>query len=193
MVIKAYARYIPTGETVDVTGYEKTSKLWHASKLGTTDEWDLPASLLTVLPRYHKDDNDDMYEYSVVIPSMYVTPNDDPEIIIWISAAGGGTVGESYAGNDWHYGVTFNDAMLIKGSDIRSNATPASHADMARTLAGFLSADGESFWSHDHITRDGSENSEHGGRYSARVREILAAEHERLSSFAAGDMAEAES
>jgi hypothetical protein len=117
------------------------------------------------------------YEYSVAVPSMYAAPNDDPNIFIRISAHGGGTVGESYAGNGWTYSVEVNGSALITGDDLRSNATPATHAQMAATLANFLSAAGES------LSLRG-DRSEYRDEYLTRQREFLAAEYERLGMFA---------
>jgi hypothetical protein len=117
------------------------------------------------------------YEYSVTIPSLYVTPNDDPTVAIHMSANGGGTVGESYAHNDWLYAVEVNGAELITGTDLRSNGTPGTHAGMARTLAGFLSAYGESL----HYSGG---DSEYAGEYNETQREFLAAEYERFTMFA---------
>ena len=59
------------------------------------------------------------YEYSVAVPSMYAAPNDDPNITIRISAHGGGTVGEEYAGNGWSYSIEVNGSDLITGDDLR--------------------------------------------------------------------------
>ena len=122
------------------------------------------------------------HEYSVGIPAMVAG---DAAMTIYISAHGGGTVGKAYAGNGWDYLVTRNGATVLEGSDIRSGGMGAGHAEMARTLAGFLSAVGESFWSHEHMTRDGYSASEYGSEYTAEEAEFLAAEHERLGAFAA--------
>jgi hypothetical protein len=116
------------------------------------------------------------YEYSVFVPSLYVAPNDDPNIIIRISAHGGGTVGEAYAHNGWTYSVEVAGTEVITGDDIRSNATPATHAGMARTLAGFLSAAGESL-------RYSGDRSEYAAEYSGSAREFLGSEYERLAMF----------
>lgn len=117
------------------------------------------------------------YEYRVKVPSMYCAPSDEPSITINISAFGGGTVGESYADNRWSYLVTATDAIRISGDDLRSGGTGATHAQMARTLASFLSAAGESLrWSGD--------DSEYAKEYTGRVREFLESEYERLGMFA---------
>jgi hypothetical protein len=121
------------------------------------------------------------FEYSVAVPSMYRAPNDDPNIIIRISAHGGGTVGRAYAHNGWTYSVEVAGAELITGDDIRSNATPATHAGMARTLANFLAAAGESLHYHD---QRGSE-SEYAETYDRPAQNFLTAEYERLSAFGA--------
>ena len=89
------------------------------------------------------------HEYHVDVPSMYVEPNDDPAITIYVSAHGGGTVGQAYAHNGWTYSVTVDGSEIITGDDLRTGATPATHAGMAATLANFLAAAGESLSYHD--------------------------------------------
>lgn len=115
------------------------------------------------------------YEYSMDVPEL--TRGDDT-LTIHMNAVGGGTVGEAYAHNGWEYAVTFNGDEVITGSDLRSNATPGTHASMARTLAGFLSAAGESF-SHS------GDRSEYADEYMGSARDFLESEHERLSLFSA--------
>jgi hypothetical protein len=116
------------------------------------------------------------HEYGVKVPGLY---GGDGEVTIYISAHGGGTVGESYAANGWDYLVTSDGVTVLEGSDIRSApARAAGHAEMARTLATFLSAAGES------LAHGGSE-SEYAGEYSADESAWLEAEYERLGSFAA--------
>jgi hypothetical protein len=122
------------------------------------------------------------YEYSVAVPSMYVAPNDDPNIFIRISAHGGGTVGRAYAHNGWTYSVEVAGAEIITGDDLRSNATPGTHEGMARTLANMLAAAGESLHYHD---MRGSE-SEYAEEYDRPARDFLTAEYERLSDFGEG-------
>jgi len=119
------------------------------------------------------------YEYSVNVPSMYVEPNDDPTVTIRVSAHGGGTAGQAYAHNGWAYAVEVNGETLIAGDDLRTNATPATHAGMAATLANFLAAAGESLHYHD---QRGSE-SEYAAEYDRPARDFLTAEYERLSMF----------
>jgi hypothetical protein len=126
-------------------------------------------SCITVL-----DSDGDPYEYAVELPTIQT---DDECVFIGISAAGGGTVGKSYANNSWLYAVKRDDlSIVISGSDIRSNATPATHAQMARTLCNFLSAAGESLYY-------GDDDSEYSDEYSDVQREFLAREYERLSMF----------
>ena len=55
--------------------------------------------------------------------------------------------------------------------------TPATHADMARTLANFLAAAGESL-------RYSGDRSEYAAEYSGAAREFLESEYERLAMFA---------
>lgn len=124
----------------------------------------------------------DEHEFSVNVPQL---SSDDPELVIYVSAHGGGTVGESYANNGWDYMITEAGETILQGSDIRSNGTPATHAGMAVTLASFLSAYGESFHSHEHYQRDGWQASEFADSYTAEEAEWLAANYERLSMFSA--------
>lgn len=125
------------------------------------------------------------YEYSVHVPTMYISPTfaiDEPEILISISAVGGGTAGEAYAHNSWEYAVYYNHAKLISGSDLRSGAS-ATHAQMAATLASFLGNAGESL----HYSGTDSEYAE---EYDETQRAFLEFEYERLELFAYDAMAE---
>ena len=120
------------------------------------------------------------HEYSVEVPSMYAAPSDDPSVTIHLSAHGGGTVGQAYAHNGWTYAVVVDGTEIITGDDLRTNATPATHAGMAATLANFLAAAGESLHYHD---QRGTE-SDYADEYPAGpVRDFLTAEYERLSMF----------
>lgn len=80
-------------------------------------------------------------EYSVDVPELCTG---DAKVRIEISAVGGGTVGKSYAWNMWMYNVIYDGQLVITGDDLGSNGTPATHAEMAVSLAGFLSATAES-------------------------------------------------
>jgi hypothetical protein len=123
------------------------------------------------------------HEYSVTVPQL---STDDPEMIIYMSAHGGGTVGESYAGNGWDYMITEAGEVILQGSDIRSaEGMAAGHAAMAVSLAGFLSAYGESFHSHEHYQRDGWRESEYADGHTEQEAQWLAANYERLSMFSA--------
>jgi hypothetical protein len=118
------------------------------------------------------------HEYSVSVPQLMT---DDPELMIYVSAHGGGTVGESYADNGWDYMVAESGSMILQGSDIRSpEGRAAGHAETARSLASFLSAYGESFRG-----RPVREGYTPGGEYSAEEAEWLSANYERLSMFSA--------
>jgi hypothetical protein len=121
------------------------------------------------------------HEYSVAVPELC---DGDSSLAIYVSAHGGGTVGEEYADNGWDYLVTVDGETMLEGSDIRSGGMPASHASVARTLASFLSAAGESLHSHEHYVRDEYGASEYAGDYTPEQAEWLAAEHERLGMFA---------
>ena len=120
------------------------------------------------------------FEFSTDVPSMYAMPGYEPAVTIYMAADGGGTVGEAYKNERWHYAVTVNGRALLAGSDLRSNMTAGTHASMARTLANFLAAAGESLY----FTR-GTDRSEYADEYSdPRVREFLEDAYERLSMFA---------
>lgn len=127
------------------------------------------------------------HEYSVNVPQLMVN---DPELVIYMSAHGGGTVGESYAGNGWDYavyevceGTCRCYELILEGSDLRSPAgRPAGHAEMAEALASFLSAAGEHF-SYGHARYCHGE-CDYAGEYSPDEQEWLAANYERLSLFA---------
>jgi hypothetical protein len=175
--IVGYARYVPTGETLEVTGQPFSNV--YVRHLGDTDAYAVDATSIVKLPTPPEHNYAGIYEYSATVPSMYIEPNDDPLIIIWISAAGGGTVGEAYAHNTWYYSVTVNGAEIITGDDLHTNATPAAHEEMARTLAGFLSAAGESLH---HADQRGTE-SEYTGTYDRPAQDFLTAEYERLNMF----------
>lgn len=62
----------------------------------------------------------------------------DPELTISIAAAGGGTVGETYADNTWIYDVHLAGQLVMSGADLRSGGIPQSHQDMAGMLACWL-------------------------------------------------------
>ncbi len=122
------------------------------------------------------------HEFSVAVPEAMTG---DTPVMIYVSAHGGGTVGEAYAGNGWDYLVTSGDRVILEGSDIRSaEGRAAGHAEMARSLASFLSAAGESFHSHEHYQCDGWAASECASEYTPEQAEWLAAEYERLGMFA---------
>jgi hypothetical protein len=114
-------------------------------------------------------------EYSVVVP---VLGEGDPPVRIDIAAAGGGTMGERYAGNAWIYHVYCGGDLVVSGDDVWSSAVPAGHAEMAVTLAAFLSADGENI-------AYGGEDSDHvAAGYDAAGLGFLGAEGERLGVWA---------
>lgn len=115
------------------------------------------------------------HEYTVIVSKVYVNAPDEPAVVIGISAHGGGTVGESYADNGWSYAVYVDGRELIVGSDLHSGAMGATHAEMARTLCAFLSADGESEY---------RESRESPVYVSTEAGEFLIAEYERLGVFA---------
>lgn len=61
-------------------------------------------------------------------------------VLISVAAAGGGTVGEKYADNDWYFKIEFDDNEHVMYDQCRSGGTPAGHLEMVGTLAGFYSA-----------------------------------------------------
>jgi hypothetical protein len=118
------------------------------------------------------------HEYSVSVPATSWRGVASDDVMIYVSAHGGGTVGEAYAGNGWDYLVTVDGRIMLEGSDIRSApGRAAGHAQMARTLAAFLAAAGESLSYRDS-------DSEYAGEYAPEQAEWLAAEYERLGAFA---------
>lgn len=81
-------------------------------------------------------------EYTIDVPELI---SGDPKVTIEISAVGGGTVGQFYAGNRWEYAVRCDGEVVITGDDLHSAPALAStHAEMAVVLAGFLGAFAES-------------------------------------------------
>lgn len=108
----------------------------------------------------------------------------EPEVIIAISAHGGGTVGESYADNGWDYSVYVNGAELISGCDLRSGGMPKTHAETARTLAAFLAHDGETLYSRS-LGRRVAPDTEPTATYAEDAAEFLISEYERLGLFSA--------
>jgi len=59
-------------------------------------------------------------------------------ITIRIAAAGGGMIGNAYAGNDWIYSVHIGDQLWYSGHDLRSGAYAQTHHQMAIILAESL-------------------------------------------------------
>jgi hypothetical protein len=119
------------------------------------------------------------HEYQTTLP---VIGSDDQPVVIAISAHGGGTAGESYADNGWDYVVYADGSEIISGQDLRSGGMGATHAEMARVLCSFLSADAESL---NYMVR--GFHCEDAGRldvYDDVAREFLSAEGERLGLFA---------
>jgi hypothetical protein len=121
-------------------------------------------------------------EYAVSIPTMYVKAMGETAITIGMSKVGGGTIGIAYANGSWEYAVNVNGVTAIEGNDLRSGAMGATHEEMARTLASFLGAAGESLYLADMSGRE----SEYAGEYDDDARAFLVAEYERLSAFADG-------
>lgn len=113
------------------------------------------------------------HEYTVTVPKMYAGMPNEPTVVIAVSAHGGGTVGESYASNGWDYAVYVDGREVISGDDITSPyGRGSTHAEVAVTLAAFLSADAESL-----RYREAAEVS---GDYDADAVAFLQSEGERL-------------
>ena len=125
------------------------------------------------------DDEGFPFEYAAIVPTMLLGDS-EPSVVIGISKVGGGTPGESYSGT-WEYRVTLDGEPVIDGSDLRSGAMGATHAEMCRSLCNFLSAAGESLYSH-----DGMGGSEYDNDYSEVQVAFLVDAYERLSMFGAG-------
>ncbi|MFC4334071.1 hypothetical protein [Salininema proteolyticum] len=110
----------------------------------------------------------------------------EPRVRIAVSAFGGGTVGKAYAGQTWAYAVLIDTdkspEWVITGDDLRSGAMPATHEEMVRTLATFLSADGE------HVAGgacEGECSERICNQYDEPQREFLEANRERFALFSA--------
>jgi hypothetical protein len=71
----------------------------------------------------------------------------DPSLRLGIAAIGGGTVGRSYAHNDWIYGLWRGDRLHRCGIDLRCGAMGKTHHQMAVLLGEYL-ADDESLDEH---------------------------------------------
>jgi hypothetical protein len=83
--------------------------------------------------------------YRCTPEAVYDVPalaNGQPPLTIGIAAAGGGTVGRSYADNGWIYTVHLDGDLVASGADLRSGGFPRTHQQMAAELAIFL-ADGD--------------------------------------------------
>lgn len=117
------------------------------------------------------------HEYVTEVPELSAG---DGELIICLSAHGGGTVGQAYAGNGWDYLVIAGGITVLEGSDLRSaEGRPAGHAEMARSLCSFLSAAGESLAYR-------GDRSDYAAEYGEHARQWLISQHERLALFAEG-------
>ena len=118
-------------------------------------------------------------EYRVVVPSTYFTrPADEPVLIIGIAAVGGGTDGEVYANQEWLWDLWAGEVLVASGRDLRSGAMGATHEQMARTLATFLSSDGEAFY-YGYQPEAGNAS----GDYGPEAVEVLAVAWEQLGLF----------
>lgn len=121
-------------------------------------------------------------EFGGKVPSLYVTPpKGERAIRVGISAVGGGTVGKAYAHQDWIWGVWSRGRLVASGADLRSNASAATHAEMARTLCAFLAHDGEAMARYGHRDSAQWEDPELYERYGVGAWNMLAEDHERFS------------
>lgn len=78
-------------------------------------------------------------------PEYIVTvPTDSMKLEILISAVGGGVIGKGYSQNSWIYGIRLNGHLVVSGADLRSALRPATHHEMAKSLAYFMSDQCES-------------------------------------------------
>lgn len=116
-------------------------------------------------------------EYQVDVPPEY-SRSAEAAIRIGMSAVGGGTVGEAYAGNGWIWGVWENGRLILSAADLRSPAaSAATHAEMVRTLCSFLAHDG------DVIASGGTVEGE---SYTPAQREFLGRNNERIWACSTG-------
>lgn len=118
----------------------------------------------------------DQHEYVTEVPGMYRNMPSEPTITIGMNKTGGGTLGHTYTGT-WEYAVIVNGCEIITGDDLRSGM-PDTHEGMARCLASFLAAAGESLY----LSEDGE--SPYAGEYTGDASVFLIGEYERLSAFA---------
>jgi hypothetical protein len=121
-------------------------------------------------------------EFTGKVPSLYaVPPKGERAIRVGISAVGGGTIGKAYAHQDWIWGVWSRGRLVASGADLRSNASAATHAEMARTLCAFLAHDGEVMAGYGHRDLAEVEDPELYERYGLGAWNTLAEGHERFS------------
>lgn len=129
-------------------------------------------------------------EFSVKVPSLYMTPpKGEPAIRVGISAVGGGTVGRAYSDQTWIWGVWARGRLVASGDDLRSNAIAATHAEMASTLCAFLAHDGKEAAQYGSRKAAQSaaeyEGAEIGAlAYGVAAWNLLSAEHERFTECA---------
>lgn len=121
-------------------------------------------------------------EYTTVVPKEYANADWETDITVEIAAKGGGSVGESYASNEWIYAVRENGEVVISGSNIRSNASPATHKEMVRVLASLLSAEGQRLYS-DSLGQSVEDIDVLKGEYGEAAQEFLASNYERFASL----------
>jgi hypothetical protein len=63
-------------------------------------------------------------------------------LTIAIAAAGGGTVGQRYAHQDWIYSVRLDSQLVLSGTGLRTGAFPHTHRQMTAVLAATLADSG---------------------------------------------------
>ena len=64
-----------------------------------------------------------------------------PPLTIAVAAAGGGTVGQRYAHQDWIYSIHLDSQLVASGADLRTGAIAHTHRQMAAILAAGLTRD----------------------------------------------------
>lgn len=115
-------------------------------------------------------------EYTVKIPAIAEV---DTVVEVGISVAGGGTVGETYADNEWIYSVWCDGELVISGGGLRSSADGATHHQMVGSLARFLASDAETIRNYGALSTDSAD--ELSGDYTYTGREFLETHGERFS------------
>jgi hypothetical protein len=81
--------------------------------------------------------------YQAAPEAVWTIPSgsSDTSLRVGIAALGGGTLGRSYADNNWIYGIFSVGRLIICGMDLRSGGFGRTHYQMAILLAEYLADD----------------------------------------------------